>query len=105
MCKAARRQAEVFPPEEPELLTLDALPAECNAGLAAVEFELYGGGVFQSSMWLDGDMVWQEELYAGEYVYDGFQPGAYLFKVDHPRMSVVDEVELIDENMPLMSLD
>ena len=50
LCRGGRRQVIVFPGEEPELLGLEPQPAECNVGLAALEFELYGGGQFQTSL-------------------------------------------------------
>lgn len=103
LCRGGRRQVVVFPGEQPELLGLEALPAECNVGEAELAFELYGGGEFQTSLWQGGAPVWQESLQPGEHEIGGFAPGEYVLKVDHTCLEAVEFVSLSDPGMPSVS--
>ena len=95
LCRGGRRHVVVFPGEEPEILNFEAESAECNVGFASMSFELYGGGEFLISLWLDAQPVWQESLLPGEHVIDGLEPGEYMIKVEHACYEDVDWVNLM----------
>jgi len=94
----------VFPGEQPELLGLDPLPAECNVGEAALAFELYGAGEFQTSLWQGAETVWQDALAPGEHMLEGLTPGEYVLKVDHTCLEATEMVSLSDPGMPAVSV-
>ena len=100
LCRGGRRQVVVFPGEVPELLGLEPMPAECNGGDAALAFELYGGGEFQTSLWQGSETVWEETLMPGEHVIDGVEPGQYVLKVDHACYEANELVSLLDPGLP-----
>ena len=76
LCRGGRRQVVIAPGEQPELLGLEALPSDCNAGMASLEFELYGSGDYQTELMQGNTSVWSETLPAGEHTLEGIAQGS-----------------------------
>ena len=99
LCRGGRRQVQVAPGEQPELLGVDAMPAECNEGMASLAFELYGAGSFETALMQGNEEVWSETLEPGEHTLTDIVPGDYILKVDHTCLQDFEWVSLWDEDM------
>ena len=104
-CRGGRRQVVVAPGEQPELLGVEAIVSDCNEGMAALEFELYGGGTFETELMQGNASVWQGSLSPGEHMLEDIIPGEYILKVDHACLETFQFVSLLDEDAPQISLD
>ena len=104
-CRGGRRQVVVAPGEQPELLGVEPIVSDCNEGMAALEFELYGGGSFETELMQGNTSVWQSALPPGEHMLEDIIPGEYVLKVDHVCLETFEFVSLLDEDAPQISLD
>jgi hypothetical protein len=105
LCRGGRRQVLVAPGEQPELLGIDAMPAECNEGMASLAFELYGAGSFETALMQGNEEVWSETLEPGEHTLTDIVPGDYVLKVDHTCLQDFEWVSLWDGDMPNVEVD
>ncbi|MDB4563742.1 hypothetical protein N9084_00390, partial [Flavobacteriales bacterium] len=99
LCRGGRRQVVIAPGEQPELLGVDEWPSDCNAGMASLEFELYGSGDYQTELMQGNTSVWSETLPAGEHTLEGIVPGEYVLKVTHPCLVTYELVSLLDDQV------
>ena len=99
LCRGGRRQVVIAPGEQPELLGVEALPSDCNTGMASLEFELYGSGDYQTELMQGNTSVWSETLPAGEHTLEGIDPGEYVLKVTHPCLVTYELVSLLDDQV------
>ena len=98
LCRGGRRQVVIAPGEQPELLGVEALPSDCNAGMASLEFELYGSGDYQTELMQGNTSVWSETLPAGEHTLEGIDPGEYILTVQHACLEAYEFVSLLDDD-------
>ena len=101
-CLKVQRTLAVPPGEQPELLGLDWSAPSCNAGMASIGFELYGGGVFSWSLVDDGGMVTEQGVgHGAEWVLDAVHPGHYVLEVDHACMVESHTIDVVDPLAPM----
>ena len=100
MCRGGRRHALIAPGEQPELLGLEPMPSDCNAGMASLAFELYGSGDYQTELMQGNESVWSSTLPSGEHLLEGIAPGNYVLKVDHTCLETYEFVSLLDDAAP-----
>ena len=99
-CRGGRRHALIAPGEQPELLGLEPMPSDCNAGMASLAFELYGSGDYQTELMQGNESVWSSTLPSGEHLLEGIAPGNYVLKVDHTCLETYEFVSLLDDAAP-----
>ena len=99
-CRGGRRHALIAPGEQPELLGLEPMPSDCNAGMASLAFELYGSGDYQTELMQGNESVWSSTLPSGEHLLEGIAPGNYVLKVDHACLETYEFVSLLDDAAP-----
>ena len=95
-CGTERRHFVVEPGVQPELLGLDWNVPACNAGVAELEFEIYGSGDFNTSLRQGNQEVWSDVEHGGEVELTGLEPGTYALEIEHLCFEETVVVDLYD---------